>query len=72
MRYHHPAVRDVWRRLGQYGRDILIGKAVEPVSPDPGLMKLARQRKGLREFGYASVKCRVEAGNLRQIRIDAP
>ena len=71
MGHDHPATRNIRRYLGQYRGHVFIRKAVEAVTPDAFPMEFQRERKGLRDFRHASVKRRIEAGDLRQLGIAA-
>ena len=61
-----PSTRHARVSFAQGGSDVVVGKPVEAVAPDPGVMQFARQPKALRDLWLVMMEGGVEAGDLRQ------
>jgi hypothetical protein len=66
----HAAPGDLRCYLGQHTRDVLVGQTVEAVAANAVVVKAARQREPVGELGMAAVERGIEAGHLRQLRLD--
>ena len=69
MEDDHPAVGGLAQMLGQDLGDVFIGQSVEAVAAYPLFRELTRQREQLRQFRLAAMEGGVEAGHLRQSRL---
>ena len=65
----HAALRNVGRQLRQPARDVFVGQPVKAVAADAFLVEALGQRVAVGNFGMAAMKCRVEAGDLRKLRL---
>ena len=68
MRDHHPRVVELGRDSGQARGNKFLRESVEAVAADPGIGERPGNGKGLRDAGLEAMECRVEAGNLRDLR----
>ena len=57
-------------RIGQDAGNIFVGQAVESVAPNAVVGETARQREGGSDLRLGVVKGGVEAGDLRQRRME--
>ena len=62
----NPPSRHVRVSFAQSGGDIIVGKSVEPVSPDSGIVQVSGQREALGHSRLAMMERSVEACDLRQ------
>ena len=63
-----PPPRDGRGALSQGRRDVIVGKAVEPVPLDPGVVQLAGQGEALRDRRLVMMESGIEARDLRERR----
>ena len=61
-----PPTRHARVSLAQRGSDVVVGKPVESVAPDPSVMQFAGQREALRDRWLVMMEGGVEAGDLWQ------
>src|SRR4051794_25043911 len=66
----HPPVCDIGRETWQYRGNILVGKAVEPVTAYPLVIEGVGQGKGLLDLRCGAMKGSVETGDLGELRIE--
>ena len=59
-----------WQTVAQLMHDRFAGEAVESVLADAGVPVFFRQRQARSGFGHRRVECSVEAGELRDSRIE--
>src|SRR5207253_2818893 len=69
VRDDHPAVRPFAEMAGEDGGDIFIGQPVKAVALDALLGEPARQRERRRDVRLGRVERGVEAGDLRDLRV---
>src|SRR6185437_14048385 len=65
---HHSRVGELRCDSRQARGNKLVRKSVEAVAADPGIGKRAGDCKDLRDAGLRAMECRVEAGDLREMR----
>ena len=62
----NPPMRYDRISLAQCGSDVIVGKPVETVSPDPSVMQFTGQREALGHRRLVMMKGGIEARDLRQ------
>jgi hypothetical protein len=68
----YPARGNFRRNLGQDPGDILVRQPMKAVTPDAFVVISARQREQVGHFRVIPVKSRVEARDLRDLRVHGP
>ena len=66
----HPAAGDLRGEFGEAAGDVLVAQAVEAVAADALVVEGARKGVAVGVLGVAAVEGGVEAGDLRQARVD--
>ena len=72
MGHDHAALCNVRRQFRQPARDIFVGQPVETVTADAFLVEAFGQSVAVGNFGMAAMKRRIEAGDLRKLRLPLP
>ena len=67
---HGPSARGGGVERREHRRDVLVGEPVEAVAPDARLVQLLGEREALGHGRHAAMEGGVEAGHLRQRRIE--
>ena len=72
MGHDHAALCNVGRQFRQPARDIFVGQPVETVTADAFLVEPFGQSVAVGDFGMAAMKRRIEASDLRKLRLPLP